>query len=86
MEEIIPILREGLTRLGLPDADKAAEMLGLSPASCLVVEDAEAGVTAAHRAGMRCVGLGDPAPRAEDTAPSLEGVDWPRLLDGRALA
>ena len=29
MEEIIPILREGLTRLGLPDADKAAEMLGV---------------------------------------------------------
>lgn len=29
MEEIIPILREGLTRLGLPDAERAAEMLGI---------------------------------------------------------
>ena len=64
----------------------AARKLRVPPENCLVVEDAEAGVTASHRAGMRCVGLGDPAPRAEDTAPSLEGVDWPRLLDGRALA
>ena len=29
MEEIIPILREGLTRLGLPNAERAAEMLGI---------------------------------------------------------
>lgn len=35
----------------------AAERLGVPPARCVVVEDAPAGVEAAHRAGMKCVGL-----------------------------
>jgi len=38
----------------------AAELL-LSPADCVVFEDAAAGVEAARRAGMRVVGVGDPA-------------------------
>ena len=38
----------------------AAQALGLPPASCLVVEDAEAGVQAAHAAGMPALGLGPP--------------------------
>jgi len=36
----------------------AAKKLGVAPAHCLVVEDAEAGVEAAIRAGMKCVGVG----------------------------
>lgn len=36
----------------------AAERLGLKPEECVVVEDAEAGVEAARRAGMRVVGVG----------------------------
>lgn len=36
----------------------AAERLGLKPEACVVVEDAEAGVEAAKRAGMRVVGVG----------------------------
>lgn len=36
----------------------AAERLGLAPEACVVVEDAEAGVEAAKRAGMRAVGVG----------------------------
>lgn len=39
----------------------AAERLGLKPAACVVVEDAEAGVVAARAGGMRCIGIGDPA-------------------------
>lgn len=35
----------------------AAERLELAPADCVVVEDAPAGIEAAHAAGMRCVGL-----------------------------
>jgi HAD superfamily hydrolase (TIGR01509 family) len=31
----------------------AAQRLGIDPVRCLVLEDSEAGVTAAHRAGMR---------------------------------
>lgn len=40
---------------------KAAEYLGLSPETCLVVEDAVSGVEAAHRAGMKAAVLGDAA-------------------------
>lgn len=35
----------------------AAERLGLAAASCVVIEDAPAGVEAARRAGMKCVGF-----------------------------
>lgn len=39
---------------------KGAELLNLSPVDCVVFEDAQAGIEAAHRAGMKCVGIGDP--------------------------
>jgi beta-phosphoglucomutase family hydrolase len=35
----------------------AAAKLGVSPERCIVVEDAPAGVEAAHRAVMRCIGV-----------------------------
>lgn len=37
-----------------------AKMLHMLPAQCIVFEDAVAGVEAAHRAGMKCVGVGAP--------------------------
>jgi beta-phosphoglucomutase len=37
---------------------KASEMLGTDPSFCVVFEDAVAGVEAALRAGMTCVGIG----------------------------
>lgn len=37
----------------------AAERLKVNPLDCIVVEDAEAGVEAAKRAGMKCVGVGN---------------------------
>ena len=40
---------------------KAAAKLGVQPSDALVFEDAEAGVEAACRAGMKCVGIGSPA-------------------------
>ena len=35
-----------------------AKNLGVRPADCVVIEDAEAGVEAARAAGMRCIGIG----------------------------
>ena len=40
---------------------KAAEFLGLEPADCVVVEDAVAGVEAAHAGGMKAAAVGDAA-------------------------
>jgi len=43
---------------GKPDPEiflRAAERLGVPPESCVVFEDAPAGIEAARRAGMRCV-------------------------------
>lgn len=39
---------------------RGAELLGLAPENCVVIEDAAAGVEAAHRAGMKVIGIGDP--------------------------
>ena len=36
---------------------KAAAELGVEPARCLVIEDAVAGVEAAHAGGMRCIAV-----------------------------
>jgi len=38
----------------------AADRLNVIPDKCVVFEDAEAGVEAAHRAGMKSVGIGSP--------------------------
>ena len=45
---------------GKPDPQvflTAASRLNMPPARCIVVEDAIPGVEAAHRAGMRCIGV-----------------------------
>jgi beta-phosphoglucomutase len=53
----------------------AAEELGLPALTCVVFEDAQAGILAARAAGMSAVGVG----RRED----LESADWvvPNLVD-----
>ena len=52
---------------------RAAHELSIPPASCVVFEDAEAGVEAARRAGMGTVGIGDPSTlkRADIVIPGL---------------
>lgn len=39
---------------------RGAELLGVAPENCIVLEDAAAGIEAAHRAGMKVIGIGSP--------------------------
>ncbi len=39
---------------------KGAQLLGIPCEECIVVEDAKAGVEAAHAGHMKCIGIGDP--------------------------
>jgi HAD superfamily hydrolase (TIGR01509 family) len=45
---------------------KAADELGVRPEECLVLEDAEKGVLAAHSAGMRCIAVPNDYTRHHD--------------------
>jgi beta-phosphoglucomutase len=49
-----------------------AERLGITPAHCLVIEDAPAGVAAAHAGGMRCLAV---RRAGQPDAPGLEAAD-----------
>ncbi|RFA07404.1 hypothetical protein B7R21_14450 [Subtercola boreus] len=60
---------------------RAAAMLGVDPARCLVVEDAPAGVAAARAAGCLVLGVGGTAPR-EALAADL----WVDALDRVTIA
>lgn len=44
----------------------AAERIGLAPARCCVIEDAPAGIEAAHRAGMKCIAVTSTGRTAEE--------------------
>jgi beta-phosphoglucomutase len=59
---------------------KAAGLLGLPPAQCVVVEDAAAGVEAGRAAGMRTLGLG-PAGRVGAADLVLPDLRAARLAD-----
>ena len=60
----------------------AARLLGLPPAKCLVVEDADAGVEAAVAGGMRALGVGSAAgnPAAAFHAPDLAHAGFAAIL------
>jgi len=55
----------------------AADRLGAAPARCIVVEDAPPGIEAAHRAGMRAIGV-------RTSHPGLEADIAVRTLDDLA--
>lgn len=60
----------------------AAKLLGLAPANCLVVEDADAGIEAALAGGMRCLGVGSASQneRATFAAADLAAVDMNAII------
>jgi beta-phosphoglucomutase len=62
----------------------AAELLGVAPETCVVVEDAESGIEAAHAAGMRVIGVG-PCARVQSAnlpVESLVVITLDRILAG----
>lgn len=62
---------------GKPDPTlflKAAEALGLSAEQCVVVEDAPAGLEAAHKAGMPCIAVATTRPREALAAAASSAV------------
>lgn len=59
---------------GKPDPEvflTAASKLGATPERSIVVEDAAAGIEAARRAGIKCIGVNDPALQADVVVASL---------------
>ncbi len=60
----------------------AAEQLGESPETCIVIEDAEAGVEAAKEAGMKVVGIGtkDKMHRADFIYSCPSQIDLDKIL------
>lgn len=66
---------------------RAAEVLGVAPGECVVIEDAEKGVVAARAAGMKCIAVpnrhtvGNDFSMASVVLPSLNDVSL-ELLDG----
>lgn len=70
---------------GKPDPEvftKGADELGVSPAECVVFEDAVAGVEAGKRGGMFVVGIGTPdvLTQADLVAPSLDVLTVDEVL------
>ncbi|MCZ4521016.1 HAD-IA family hydrolase [Rhodococcus ruber] len=58
--------------VGKPDPEgflSAAQQLGVSIESCVVFEDADAGIAAAHAAGARCIAIGN------ESGPQVARVD-----------
>ncbi len=61
----------------------AANDLGIPYSSCVVIEDAEAGVEAAKNAGMKCIGLGNPQllHKADVVIQSLKELNYSDVLN-----
>ncbi len=60
---------------------RGAEEMGLTPSSCIVFEDAQAGIEAAIAGGMKCVGVGNPdlLSRADIVIPNLKKITIKQL-------
>jgi beta-phosphoglucomutase-like phosphatase (HAD superfamily) len=60
---------------------KAARSLGMRPDECVVIEDAERGVKAAKRAGMKTIGYRNPRSGNQDLSEADSVIDDFSTLD-----
>jgi len=72
------------TKKSKPDPEGmllASKQLAIAPESCVVIEDAAAGVKAAIEAGMRCIGIGDKTMlhQADYAIPSTKYLNLERI-------
>lgn len=80
------VIDGNITSKAKPDPEVfllGAKALNIPPKSCIVFEDAEAGIEAAIAAGMRSVGVGNPQilGKADRIIPGFEEMDLERLLN-----
>jgi sugar-phosphatase len=75
---------------GKPDPEpylKGAQLLGMNPADCLVIEDAPAGIQSAHAGGMKVIALASTYPVSElhdaDAVATSLGQIKVSVLDGK---
>ncbi len=64
---------------------KAAELLGVEPSECLVIEDSANGVLAATRAGMRCLIVPNDITRSMDFSGAYQVLDSLEQIDLDAI-
>ena len=62
----------------------AARLVGALPEDCVVVEDADAGIEAAHAGGMKALAVGSAShtSHAEWKAENLTQIDLPKIMRG----
>lgn len=62
---------------------KGAALLSLAPENCIVFEDSEAGIEAAHRGGMKAVGVGlvENLPKADTWITGFDNLSPQDILD-----
>jgi beta-phosphoglucomutase len=83
--EIDAVMDARLVAQSKPSPDiflKAAELAGVTPRQCVVVEDAAAGIEAGKAAGMLTLGIGpqERLEKADVILPNLENIDLVDLL------
>ncbi|GLK80462.1 HAD family hydrolase [Methylopila turkensis] len=94
-DRFVAVVQPSMGYRGKPHPDMflaAAEKLGVSPAECLVFEDAPLGVEAARRGGMPAVAITTTLPaeafaefrNVRATAPDFVGLDLDALFAGSA--
>jgi beta-phosphoglucomutase len=86
LADFFPVVIDGnRVNRAKPDPEvflRAAEGLNTAPEDCVVFEDAIAGIEAAQRADMKCVGVGDPQilGKADKVIPGFLGQNIELIL------